>query len=369
MKPNKLFNVSKSSDNLTLSIYGSIGADWNGDGITAQTVSDALKAECKSITVRVNSPGGSAFDGVAIYNLLKSSNKPVNVIVDGMAASAASIIAMAGDTITMATGSVMMIHEGQAMAFGAADDMRKMADTLDTVTGSIADIYVAKTGLKKADVLKMQNVETWMNADEAVAQGFATAVSKDKSAVKNEFKLDHFRNAPVELRNQAKTREVDGENLTYNDYVYAGNPDDPSTWSLPYKFSTEAKTQSHLRDALARFDQDEVIPASHKDEVWAKLLRLCKEYGIKVDSKGTPKNHIQLKGKKGKSKPAADEQDECQCDCEQCAGGDCSICSNDDCDDPICDCYNQDDPAVDNQAPAFDRLTLLQKQLELNKRK
>ena len=174
----KFFNVAKTADTLVLSIYGPIGADMWGDGITAQSVSDALKAESKSVTVRINSPGGSAFDGVAIYNLLKSSGKQVDVIVDGMAASAASIVAMAGNTITMSTGSVQMIHEGQAMAFGSADDMRKMADTLTTVTSSIADIYVAKTGLPKDEVLAMQNVETWMDADEAVAKGFATAISK-----------------------------------------------------------------------------------------------------------------------------------------------------------------------------------------------
>jgi ATP-dependent Clp protease protease subunit len=195
---NKFFNAAKTGDVLAISIYGAIGADMFGDGISAQTVSDALKPACKSITVHLNSPGGSAFDGVAIYNLLKASAKPVNVIVEGMAASAASIIAMAGDTITMATGSVLMIHEAMSMAFGNADAMTKMADTLTTVTSGIADIYVAKTGLPKAEILDMQNVETWMTADEAVAKGFATGVSKT-SAVKNEFKLDAFSNVPTSL--------------------------------------------------------------------------------------------------------------------------------------------------------------------------
>jgi ATP-dependent Clp protease protease subunit len=204
---NKFFNAAKTGDVLTLNIYGAIGADMFGEGITAQTVSDALKDPCKSITVRLNSPGGSAFDGVAIYNLLKTSNKSVTVIVDGMAASAASIIAMAGDTITMATGSVMMIHEGMAIACGNADSMRKMADTLTTVTSGIADIYVAKTGLPKADILAMQHVETWMAADEAVAKGFATSVSKT-SAVKNEFKLDVFSNVPSALKAEAVTEPV-----------------------------------------------------------------------------------------------------------------------------------------------------------------
>jgi ATP-dependent Clp protease protease subunit len=114
---------------------------------------------------------------------------------------------MAGDTITMATGSVMMIHEGMAIACGNADSMRKMADTLTTVTSGIADIYVAKTGLPKADILAMQHVETWMAADEAVAKGFATSVSKT-SAVKNEFKLDVFSNVPSALKAEAVTEPV-----------------------------------------------------------------------------------------------------------------------------------------------------------------
>ena len=360
MKPNRFFNASKTDDTLTMSFYDVIGDNWEGTGATPQMVAAALKGDFKTIEIHLNSPGGDAFAGVAIHNLLKASAKPVNVIVDGLAASAASIVAMAGDTITMSTGSMLMIHEAMAFAFGNADELTKMAETLTSVTGSIADIYVARTGLPKADVLAMQNVETWMTAQEAVDKGFATKVAKN-AAVKNEFNLDRFRNAPAHLKNEAKTKEVDGEKLTAGDFVWVGDPDKTDTWSLPWHFSTEALTQSHLRDALARFDQDEIIPEAHKPEAYAKLVRLCGEHGVEVSKK---KNHIHLKGK---GKPAA--ADTCQCDCEQCTGGDCSICSDDDCDDPICDCYNQDDGAVDNKAPAFDRLSLLQKQLELNKRK
>jgi ATP-dependent Clp protease protease subunit len=267
-QPN-FFNAAKTGDTLVLSIYGAIGADMFGEGISAQSISDALKADCKSVTVRINSPGGSAFDGVAIYNLLKSGSKPVNVIVDGMAASAASIIAMAGDTITMATGSVMMIHEAMSMAFGKADDMTKMAETLTTVTSAIADIYAARTGLPKAEILAMQNVETWMTADEATAKKFATSVSKDK-AVKNEFQMDAFSNAPPAL-------------------TAAADPDagDPT----------------------------------------------------------------------------------CQCDCAQCAAGECGICSDDDCTDEACDCPNQATNKDDTVVTATATLSLLQHQLDINRRK
>jgi ATP-dependent Clp protease, protease subunit len=277
---NKFFNAAKTDDTLTMSFFDMIGENWQGTGATPQMVSDALKGDFKNIEIHLNSPGGDAFAGVAIYNLLKASSKPINVVVDGLAASAASIVACAGDTVTMNTGSMMMIHEAMSMAFGNADDMTKMAETLTNVTSSIADIYVARTGLKKADILTMQNVETWMTAQEAVDKGFATKVGKT-AAVKNEFKLDKFKNAPADLK-------------------------------------------------------------------------------------------VEAKGKK-KPAPADDAQDECQCDCSQCNDDDagCDLCSNDSCSDPICDCYNQDDAddAPTNAAPAFDLVSMLQRQLELNKRR
>lgn len=206
---NRFFNVNVSNGTLCLDMFDYIGADWNGDGITESMVSDALKgSDSRSVTLNINSPGGDAFCGVAIHNVLKQSGKKIIVNVVGLAASAASIIAVAGDSVTMHNGSVMMIHPAQSISMGSASDFRKLADTLDTVTASIADIYVAKTGLAKDKVLDMMNAETWMDSDEAVKLGFATAVSKDKQAVKNSFDLTTFRNAPSTLKVEAEA-EVD----------------------------------------------------------------------------------------------------------------------------------------------------------------
>lgn len=201
-KPARIFNAVTNSGTLTLDVYDYIGADFMGGGITEAMVTDALRnSDSKSVVLNINSPGGSAFAGVAIRNVLAQSSKTVKVNVVGLAASAASIIAMAGDTITMHSGSVMMIHPAQAMAMGDATEMRKMADTLDTVTDSIADVYVAKTGLDKQTVLDMMNAETWMTADDAVAKGFATQVSKEKAAISNAFDLKvlNFQRVPEEL--------------------------------------------------------------------------------------------------------------------------------------------------------------------------
>lgn len=277
------FSAKANADVLTLEIYDMIGADFFGEGITASKVSDAIKAagDFSSLAVRLNSPGGDLFEGVAIYNLLRSSGQPVNVFVDGLAASAASLIAMAGDTITMGDGTQMMIHRAMGGVLGYSDDMRKMADTLDSVSGSAADIYVKRTELPKDKVLALMTAETWMSPQEAMDKGFATAVSKDKAMpISNLFDLSMFKNTPIQL--QVKTKRVDGDDLTAGDFIWVGNYDKVDTWALPWHFSTDEKTKSHLRDALARFDQEEKIPASEKPEAYAKLVRLCKEHGIEV---------------------------------------------------------------------------------------
>jgi len=284
VKGTTAFTAKAKAGVLELEVYDCIGADIFGDGVTAAAVNDAIKAagDFTSLTLSINSPGGSLFEGVAIYTTLKACGRPVNVNIVGLAASAASLIAMAGDTVTMQLGTQLMIHRAMAMTAGFSDDMRKMADTLDSVSASAADIYVAKTGMDKDAVLKLMEAETWMCPEEALAQKFATAVSKDKQAVKNAFDLSAFKNTPVEF--QVKTKEVDGEALTSEDFVWCGNPHDVSTWALPWHFSTEEKTKSHLRDALARFDQEEKIPAAHKAEAYAKLVRLCKEHDIEVSA-------------------------------------------------------------------------------------
>jgi ATP-dependent Clp protease protease subunit len=207
MDNKKFFNAATTGSTLTLAFYDAIGEGMFGGGITPAAVQDALNnSNCTEITLRLNSPGGDAFAGVAIYNLLRASKLPVNVVVDGMAASAASIIAMAGDSITMNQGAVMMIHEAQGMSYGDAATMLKMADTLKVVTGSIADIYATRTRNAKTNVLEMMANETWMDSKECVAQGFATAVSKEAS-IGNSFDLSTFRNAPASLKN-VKIEEV-----------------------------------------------------------------------------------------------------------------------------------------------------------------
>jgi len=161
------------TDEATVEIYDEIGM-W---GVTAADFTQALDALPKStkvINLRLNSPGGGVFAGLAIANRLRAHPATVNVTVDGVAASIASVIAMAGDQVTMARGSQMMIHNPSGVVLGGAADMRKMADVLDQLArDSIADSYRAKAGGTTDEWLARMSEETWYGPAEAVAHGLA----------------------------------------------------------------------------------------------------------------------------------------------------------------------------------------------------
>lgn len=159
---------------VTLDIYDFIGADWMGAGWTAKRVSGILRNnKGKNVTVNLNSPGGDLFEGIAIYNILRDHDGEVNCRVIGLAASAASIIAMAGDTIQTARAGFMMIHNCWVIALGNRNDLREAADTLEPFDDVMASIYAARTGLEKKAVVKMMDKETWFSGDQAIEDGFA----------------------------------------------------------------------------------------------------------------------------------------------------------------------------------------------------
>src|SRR5207249_2751683 len=140
---------------LEMIVYTPIGESWDGSGVTASAIKDQIDQSkgFNKILVRVNSPGGDAFEGITIHNLLRAQKVPIQVCVDGIAASAASIIAMAGDDIVMSSGnSMMMIHNAAGLCVGNAADLRKLADVLDKVSVSIGQTYVSKTGKTVEDI-------------------------------------------------------------------------------------------------------------------------------------------------------------------------------------------------------------------------
>ena len=169
-----------------LVIYGDIGESMWGDSVTASGVKAELDDMEGDISVRINSPGGSVFDGFAIYNLLKAHDGKVTVYVDGLAASAASVIAMAGDEIVMGDTAMLMIHDPWTMSVGDSAEMRKTADTLDKIKDSIVTAYAGKaTDLDTDQIASMMAEETWINASEAISMGFASATNASDVQISN----------------------------------------------------------------------------------------------------------------------------------------------------------------------------------------
>jgi len=165
-------------------LYGVIGDNLWGEGVTAGDFVAAMQphADAQVIRLHINSPGGSVFDGHAIYEFLRSHAARVEAVVDGMALSAASVVAMAADHITMAAGAMMMIHRTWSMAIGNADEMRAEADVCEKLDGVIGGLYAARTAHTPDEIAAMMNAETWLNADDAVAAGFADAKGEAKRA-------------------------------------------------------------------------------------------------------------------------------------------------------------------------------------------
>lgn len=167
-----------ADDPNTITIYDVIGEDpWTGGGFTAKRMSGALRAIGKNaVTVKINSPGGDMFEGIAIYNLLREH--PAKVIVDvmGWAASAASIIAMAGDEIRMGLGTFMMVHNAWGMVIGNRHDFTEAAKLFEGFDSAIADIYQARVAIDRKAIEKLMDAETFMGPSEAVAKGFADSI-------------------------------------------------------------------------------------------------------------------------------------------------------------------------------------------------
>lgn len=189
-----------------------IGVDWIDGAITAVMVERELKKfpQAKKIRVLLNSPGGVASEGIAIYNLLKRHPAEVEVEVIGEAASAASVIAMAGNRIIMRTGTWMMIHRGLSFAFGHSDELRNAADALDVITGGAVDIYAEKTGLDRDEVETLVEATTWLSAHKALELGFAHELGDGEAAPAPSADLEN-ENEDIDVRihvavNQAPLR-------------------------------------------------------------------------------------------------------------------------------------------------------------------
>ncbi|TFE30828.1 head maturation protease, ClpP-related [Cohnella luojiensis] len=228
--------VKAAANKAELLIYGEISsmAFW-GDEVTPKDVNDMLNAigdNISELTVRINSPGGDVFAGVAIHSMLKRHPANVTVYVDGLAASIASIIALAGNKIVMPKGSLMMIHRPMGSArMSRSEGLRQRADLLDKIENEMTDLYSTKSGISAEDIKVLLEKETWYTAEEAVAAGLADEVEGDlevaaclqgDTAIINgvEVNWKQFANAPIlpkvespaavdySFKNAARNREL-----------------------------------------------------------------------------------------------------------------------------------------------------------------
>lgn len=177
--PANLAPAAAADEPSTISILDPIGVDfWTGEGVTAKRISAALRSigPEKDVIVNINSPGGDLFEGLAIYNLLREHKGNVTVKILGIAASAASIVAMAGDDVQIARAGFLMIHDTWVVVIGNKNDLRDVADQLEAFDLAMADIYAARTGLDVKAIQKKMDAETWINGTAAVDEGWADSL-------------------------------------------------------------------------------------------------------------------------------------------------------------------------------------------------
>jgi ATP-dependent Clp endopeptidase proteolytic subunit ClpP len=197
-----------------ISIHDEIGAF----GTNAQRfINDLKRIEANEINLSINSPGGSVFDGIAIYNALRNSGKTINVKVLGVAASIASVVAMAGDKIVMPENAFMMVHNPWAVTKGNAEELREFADVLDKIGASLVATYVARTGKSEDEIKTLLADETYLTAAEAKELGFADEVEPALKAVAS-FDLDCL---PANVQAAYQDAQQDDKGTTTVDPAFA----------------------------------------------------------------------------------------------------------------------------------------------------
>lgn len=200
---------NEGGETVEIDVYDVVGDGWFYGSVSARSVRNTLKAQknAKLIKLRINSEGGDVFDGFAIYNLLNEHPARVEVDIDALAASVASIIAMAADEVRIASNAWLMIHNAWGAARGEAEDLRRWGDVLEKMSGQAAEIYAARSGLSLDEIRELMDAETWMTAEEALKRGFVDKVipAKKSSAQASarafaRMAVDDYRNVPPAVR-------------------------------------------------------------------------------------------------------------------------------------------------------------------------
>ena len=251
------FTIKNKADKAEIWIYEEIGEDfWTGGGITAKSFQKELaNIKAGQIDLHINSPGGEVFSGITIYNLLKQHPANVTTYIDGLAASIASVIALAGNEVIMAENALMMIHSPWGATVGDSGDMRKMAESLDMVCDSICMAYMDKTKKKKEEIMPMMDEETWMSAADAMEMGFIDGIAEnmDMAACAKFVPImakAKFKNVPDSLK------EVKPE---------------PTVRDMEHALRDVGCSQKQAKDILAKGYKKEKEDEVHQDDVLSQL--------------------------------------------------------------------------------------------------
>jgi ATP-dependent Clp protease protease subunit len=243
----KTHKIEDKGEESTVYIYDEIG--WFGVN-AEQFIKDLNGLQSKTINIRLNTPGGSVFDGTAIFNAIKQHKSKTIAHIDGLAASISSVIALAADEVRMADNAFLMIHDPWSMVIGNADIMREEADLLDKVGGVIAKTYADKTGIEGDEIKAMMAAETWMTADEAKELGFIDSIIEGKEAKATLFDLSVFANVPDQLKGKQTLTARDLERVLR----------DAGCTSKQAKAILSEGLKDDLRD-----EASEPAPAVHRD--------------------------------------------------------------------------------------------------------
>lgn len=271
---------NKANSTPALFLYDEIG----GFGISASDfLTDLMEVEGDSIDVHISSLGGEVFQGFAIYQALKDHPAAVNIYVDSIAASIASVIAMAGDKVVMGKNSQMMIHDGHVTMQGNAADLTRMVDQLNRASDNIASVYAERTGMDVEVWRDAMRAETWFNAEEAVAAGLADEVSKSAKKMRNVSELQIFNYAG---RQFAPNPTILGQKSTekktepYGDVEYA-DPGYQNDGKKRYPIDTE----EHVRAAWSYINQSDnakLYTAEQLSTIKGRIKSAAEKFGIQI---------------------------------------------------------------------------------------
>lgn len=294
-------------------VYDDIGrSTFFFDAFGAKEMKAALAetGDAKEVTVRINSLGGDAYQAIAMHNVLRDSGKKITTVVDGIAASAASVVAMAGDTLEMRTGAQLMIHNPSTIAIGTVEDMEKSINQLKATTESAIDIYEKKSGKSRDSIAKMMQDETWMSAQEAKNEGFADSVSTSQAmsmSVTPQMR-ERLQNRKIEIptlalslvTTQTPERQPEREEPQMADPEKTDPPEQkpPGKPEAPKMVTMTVEEYEKLRRKEPEMSETELAVKAERERV-ADIAAVCKMSGLsdeqqkKFVDEGTPIEAVQ----------------------------------------------------------------------------